>query len=390
MYTYFQIFKQHSSNNTYKEIKIRYIIQTDKNDILEKSSKLNALISRLGNKEHGNCCEKTEDYFLHSIDGTNRETLKNIGCSVECGYSFLGAFDGKLLTNLCKYLNFWLDEQKSTHINGISVITDEQWNLIDEIWNDVYANDGSSKCKRQQNIYNTSEKKKHMELFTYCIYRDHIIEMCENTIKHASNIPYFCSSLSEYTDKYYEKFKSDNNCLDNSANDNHYKYYVSQDCSLYDMNKTFPKFNSRYKKIIYENNSRESINECINPIESEGLAAKENRVRAENNPGRDVKNASRVDKNASETEGKDVRSRLNDHQARLGDDQAKLDGDSPEHSQLDFQSLTGDLNDEDAMSAAMHGNTVEAITLPKVSTIGAAVAGSSLFLLMMYKVKKHI
>ncbi|SCA59797.1 VIR protein [Plasmodium vivax] len=334
--------------------------------------------------KYKHCCQETLKY-LKSVDETNQEIFKNIGCSVECGYSYLRALPYNKLTDLCKYLNLWLDEQKRTNKNDISVITDEQWKRIDQLWNDLDASEVIPKCKRHQDINNISDKKKHMELFTYCLYRDHIIEMCEKTIKYTSSIPYSCSSLSEYTDNYYEKFKSENICLDNSVEDNHYKYYVSQECSLYNMPKTFPKFDSYYKKILYENNSREPINKCINTIESYGLVAKENRAEDEENPDRVEKNAVRVQQNSSEAEGKDVRSRLDDHQARLSDVRAKLAGDPAEHTQLDNPSRTGDLNGEDAMIRSMHGNSIQAIMSPKVGTIGATFAGSSLFLLMMYK-----
>ncbi|VUZ99651.1 PIR protein [Plasmodium vivax] len=347
-----------------------------------KDSKLNVLISKMNVTNRDNCCVLT-DVYLKSVDHTKREKLKNIGCSVECGYSYLTALEYKKLTYLCKYLNLWLDEQKSTHINGISVITDAQWKLIDKLWNALDADEDYSKCIRQQNIHSISENKKHMELLTYCINRDHIKEMCEDVIEYTSDTQNFCPALSEYTDTYYEKFKSENPCLDNSATDNLYKYYVSQECNLYDMPKTFPKFDLHSKKVLYENNSIIAINKCTNTVESYGPVAKENRSKDEENPDRDAKNAARVEVNASE--GKYVHSKLDDHKARLGDDRAKLDVDPAEHAQLDIPSPTGDLNGDDATIRTMHGNSIEEITSPKLGTIGATLAGSSLFLIMMYK-----
>ncbi|KMZ89335.1 hypothetical protein PVBG_03685 [Plasmodium vivax Brazil I] len=49
----------------------------------------------------------------------------------------------------------------------------------------------------------------------------------------------------------------------------------------------------------------------------------------------------------------------------------------------------GDLNSQDAMITDSDGNSIEANMQPKAGTIGATLAGSSLFLIMMYKVKKN-
>ncbi|KMZ88839.1 hypothetical protein PVBG_05635 [Plasmodium vivax Brazil I] len=51
---------------------------------------------------------------------------------------------------------------------------------------------------------------------------------------------------------------------------------------------------------------------------------------------------------------------------------------------------TGDLKGEHTMITSMDENPTEAIMQPKAGTIGATLAGSSLFLIMMYKVKKNI
>ncbi|SCA60771.1 VIR protein [Plasmodium vivax] len=347
-----------------------------------KDSKLNVLISKMSVTNRDNCCVLT-DVYLKSVDHTKRKKLKNIGCSIECGYRYLTAFDANTLTDLCEYLNLWLDVQRSTHIKGISTITDEQWSLIDKLWNDLDKHEDISKCKRQQDSYDISDKKKHMELLEYCMYRDHIKKWCEYAIKYPIYTQYYCTALSQYTNEYYNKFKSENPCLDNSATDNLYKYYVSQECNLYDMPKTFPKFDLHSKKVLYENNSIIAINKCTNTVESYGPVAKENRSKDEENPDRDAKNAARVEENASE--GKYVHSKLDDHKARLGDDRAKLDVDPAEHAQLDIPSPTGDLNGDDATIRTMHGNSIEEITSPKLGTIGATLAGSSLFLIMMYK-----
>ncbi|CAI7718343.1 Plasmodium vivax Vir protein, putative [Plasmodium vivax] len=195
--------------------------------------------------------------------------------------------------------------------------------------------------------------------------------MCEDVIEYSSNAHKICLALSEYTDKHYKEFKSKNVCLDNSDEDNLYKYYVSEECNLYNMPKTFPEYNPQKRQILYENNSRTAINKCISTTESVSPEAKEKGARnAENGAGDEEKPA--------ETEDADVRSRLDDNPARLADDPAHL-------TKLSIQLRTGHLIGEDAMTKTIEGDPNEEIMQPKVGTIGATLAGSSLFLIMMYK-----
>ncbi|VVA00003.1 PIR protein [Plasmodium vivax] len=342
-----------------------------------KLSSLDRLINRLNGAEYEKCHESTLGDF-GSVDVAHKETLKKIGCNLESGYRYLIALKEVNLNDFCEYLNLWLDEQKSMYVKDNFGETEKQWKLIENLWNDLYRYDVSSKCRRQEDSYNISDKKKHMELLKYCIYRDHIKKRCESIIKQNSNIQRYCSALSQYTNKYYEEFKRENPCLDNSVGDNHYKYYVSKECSLYDMPKTFPKFDSQKKEILYANNSREAISKCANTTKSDGPVAEENHDRVGENP-------SGVVEDASGAEGKVVRPRLDDHQARSDDDRAGLAGNLAEHNELDPQLPTGHLKGQDTVIIASDGNSIQAIMPPKIGTIGATLAGSSLFLLMMYK-----
>ncbi|CAI7718335.1 PIR protein [Plasmodium vivax] len=338
---------------------------------------LNRLIKRLNDTEHEKCYKSILDHF-ESVDNAHKETLKNIGCNLESGYTYLTASDENTLTDLCKYLNLWLDVQKSIYVNGESNVNEEDWQIVENVWDNLDGQDGTSKCRRQEDSYNISDKKKHMELLKYCIYRDHIKKRCEISLKRTSIIRPFCAALSEYTNEKYEEFKRENPCLDNSVGDNHYKYYVSKECSLYDMPKTFPKFDSQKKEILYANNSREAISKCANTTKSDGPVAEENHDRVGENP-------SGVVEDASGAEGKVVRPRLDDHQARSDDDRAGLAGNLAEHNELDPQLPTGHLKGQDTVIIASDGNSIQAIMPPKIGTIGATLAGSSLFLLMMYK-----
>ncbi|KMZ95047.1 hypothetical protein PVMG_06029 [Plasmodium vivax Mauritania I] len=334
-----------------------------------ESSYLKRLIRRLDDAKNENCYKANLDRF-GSVNAAYKETLENIGCSVEGGYSYLTVHGDKTLTDLCAYLNLWLDVQKSIYEKANSNVIEKDWQIVEKLWNDLYVHHGSSKCIRQKDSHNISDKEKHMELLEYCMYRDHIKEKCENAIKYTRYIQRFCPVLSEYTDKYYNEFKSKNYCLDGSVGHNHYKYYVSDECTLYNMSITFPVYDSD-KKAILDKNSRTPIDICINATESGSSVAKENRATAEQNRSIDAENAAGA-------EDKDVRSELDGDQDRLVGDRADL-------TQLVPQSPTDDLNVEDPMITTSDGDANEAIMPPKVGTVGATLAGSSIFLLMMYK-----
>ncbi|SCA60181.1 hypothetical protein PVT01_000076500 [Plasmodium vivax] len=208
---------------------------------------------------HNHCCEQSERY-LNSVDHTKREELKNIGCSVECGYHYLTVFNDKRLTDLCMYLNLWLDEQKSTHINGIFVITEAEWNLIEKLWNDLYHKRHSNrKCERQPEKKNIFEYSKRKELMTYCINRDYFKSLFQSTTGSLDFKLRKCNGFSDYTSKYYDKLIKGIDCIDRKSDSMRYKYHISDDCTLYDIPKTFPICEAHTPTIIYDDNSKANI-----------------------------------------------------------------------------------------------------------------------------------
>ncbi|KMZ83467.1 hypothetical protein PVBG_05584 [Plasmodium vivax Brazil I] len=198
---------------------------------------------------HERCCVETENY-LNSIGQRKNEALKNIGCSVECGYDYLGAFSGKPLSDLCKYLNLWLDEQKRIHVKGNSGIAEEEWNDIENLWKYLLEKDPSSKCRRETNGYNISNKENYMKLLSYCLNRDYIKSLCESTISFSINIPHACSAFYNFVEGNYESFYKENQCIDYSIKDTDYSHNISDECTLYNMAITFPIISVQEKKIL--------------------------------------------------------------------------------------------------------------------------------------------
>ncbi|KMZ89591.1 hypothetical protein PVBG_03312 [Plasmodium vivax Brazil I] len=142
-------------------------------DVFLRSSNLNILIRKLNDKKHGNCCVETEN-FLKSIDGSKKVSLKILGCSLECSYRYVTAFNGNTLTDLCNYINFWLDEQKSKNANVDSIVTAQEWENFENLWKTLKEGRASDhQCIRLHEENDISEYSKRIELMTYCINRDY-------------------------------------------------------------------------------------------------------------------------------------------------------------------------------------------------------------------------
>ncbi|KMZ94956.1 hypothetical protein PVMG_05625 [Plasmodium vivax Mauritania I] len=231
-------------------------------------SYLNRLIRNFDDAEHKRCCDETSKY-LQSVDESHREILKKIGCSVECVYSYLTAFVDKKLADLCKYLNLWLDEQKRIHVNVDSGINEDEWNNIEEIWNYLLKNDSSSKCKRETNRHNISHIRERKKLMTYCINRDYIRGLCEPSIDSGANISRVCHAFYKFLEDQYATFYKDDQCIDTSVEPRDYRYFISNECTLYNMSKTFPVFDSEKKTILDKDNIRTAIKECTKAAESD-------------------------------------------------------------------------------------------------------------------------
>ncbi|KMZ95097.1 hypothetical protein PVMG_05969 [Plasmodium vivax Mauritania I] len=202
--------------------------------------------------------------YLHSIEETNKVTLKNIGCPLECGYRFITALSGKTLSDLCMYLNLWLDEQKGKHVNINPGITEGQWNHLEKLWNQIEAQGPISKCAREKDEHNISHIQERMKLMTYCIKRDFIKGLCEPSMRSGVNISPSCSAFYVFTEKHYETFYKANKCIDYSVKHTDYSHHISEKCTLYDMAKTFPKINVQDKIILYGDKSRKAIEQCKN------------------------------------------------------------------------------------------------------------------------------
>ncbi|KMZ83996.1 hypothetical protein PVBG_06173 [Plasmodium vivax Brazil I] len=220
------------------------------------------LINRMNNAKYKHSCAETQNY-LHSIGQTNNETLKNIGCSLECGYTFLTATRENTLTDLCTYLNLWLDEQKRIHVYEKFNVVEKDWQVLENLWiklkGEKYA---SRQCERQHEENNISEYSKRLDLKSYCINRDYFKRLFQSSSRSDKYKAQICKGFSDYTQDNYNKLIEGMNCIDKKNGINDYNYHISDDCTLYNIPKTFPKCNEKTKTIVDVDNSKKDIEKC--------------------------------------------------------------------------------------------------------------------------------
>ncbi|CAI7719371.1 PIR protein [Plasmodium vivax] len=228
------------------------------------SSSLNRLISRLNDTKYEICHKPTSDIF-RSVDATHKETLKNIVSSIECGYNYLYATSQNTFTDLCKYLNLWLDAQKSKHVNVKSNISEEDWQIVEDLWRRLKEEQVASlQCERQHEEKNISEYSKRMELMSYCINRDYFKSLFRSSGVSNEYKEKKCIGFSHYTHENYNKLIKGIECIDNNNNIESYKYHISNECSLYNIPETFPKCDIHTPTIVKIDSSKIDIIKCKN------------------------------------------------------------------------------------------------------------------------------
>ncbi|EDL42765.1 variable surface protein Vir17, putative [Plasmodium vivax] len=236
---------------------------------------LNKLIKKLDDTKYENCHELTLD-FSRLVNETHKETLKNICCNLELGYTYLTARGGKTLTDLCKYLNLWLNKKKRTHVN--SGITEGEWQTVENLWITLMQRQTTDhKCERKPEEKSISEYSKRLDLMSYCINRDYFKRLCQSPVGSDDYKAQKCKGFSDYTHDNYKKLIKDVKCIDKKSDNNDYKYYISDDCTLYDIPRTFPKCEAHSPTFVENDNSKTNIMcETTEQVESGGTESSEN------------------------------------------------------------------------------------------------------------------
>ncbi|KNA01726.1 hypothetical protein PVNG_04752 [Plasmodium vivax North Korean] len=229
----------------------------------ERYCPLNRFIGRIRDFNYNNQNFSTIP-DLNDIVAENNVALTNIGCAVYRGYTYLAPHNnGDERRDFCNYLNLWLDEQKSISATDNSDDIREKWVLIENLWDKLYEiEDPSRQCERKSKENNASKIKKRMNLMVYCINRNYFKDLCEKSISRKNNVNQTCSLFSEFTNKYYANFYDENKCFDYPLGTDNYGYYISEDCDLNNIAKTFPKFDSNLQSILENDNVRPTMKKC--------------------------------------------------------------------------------------------------------------------------------
>ncbi|GAB69738.1 hypothetical protein PCYB_004870, partial [Plasmodium cynomolgi strain B] len=133
-------------------------------------------------------------------------------------------------------------------------------------------------CERNHEKKDISEYQKRINLITYCINRDYIKRKCEVFMNGNIPTPLVCYVFDEFIKKHYTRFYDEKKCFDVPLDHKDYSYHISDDCTLYNMDKTFPKINVQDKKIVYADVSRKRIEQCKHAEKvADGYTRSENR-----------------------------------------------------------------------------------------------------------------
>lgn len=214
-----------------------------------------------------------DDVLLNDV--RNSEKLKTVGLILLKNYYFLHRCR-EYKDQCCYYLNYWLDEQKELYLKSKYDLENSQWQLIEGLWRTLELREGDiTHCQRKHEDEEVDKKKKRMNLIVYCNIRDYFKSKCDVT-KQSTN-QYYCKNLPIYIDKHYRNFKTDNKCLNIEYERDDYASYISENCNLYDMHKTFPQYDSSSGNLLESPNPRESIckyvNNAVTQDSSEGTLA---------------------------------------------------------------------------------------------------------------------
>ncbi|SBT58070.1 PIR Superfamily Protein [Plasmodium ovale wallikeri] len=227
-------------------------------DAYEKLCPLKSFINNFDDKER--MTRYNDDDLLSGI--RNSEKLKTVGLILIKNYYSLDMCR-EFKDQCCTYLNYRIDKEKDLYLKSKSDNASSQWHLIEELWKSLQLfRKGGTYCSRENGNESIDKMEKRMNLMVYCKIRDYFKRQCGVTKQSAYQ--YYCTNLPKYVDKYYEIFKTDNKCLNTENKEKDYSSYFSEDCNLYDIEKTFPQYDSSSGSLLEGPNTRESICKYVN------------------------------------------------------------------------------------------------------------------------------
>ncbi|VVA00081.1 PIR protein [Plasmodium vivax] len=219
----------------------------------EKECPLTKFIDSLDDEKNLN--EVYIEHDLVSIESDKKEAVKLFLSKLSRNYSYMNECNSDIKIYCCAYLNHWLDKQKQS-----DKISDAASRVIENSW-DTLKQSANSSCERKRYVESLSEKDKCIDFMVYCVNRDELKNKFEETDYADYYKGEYCSNFNEFTNKYYKQFNAESSCLDCTTHYNNYVLKLSENCTIHNIPKTFPKCDTSTNKIS-EDTSRKSIKNC--------------------------------------------------------------------------------------------------------------------------------
>ncbi|VUZ99469.1 PIR protein [Plasmodium vivax] len=192
---------------------------------------------------------------LTSIETDHKLKVKEFFSKLKKNYSSITTGCVNIKENCCSYLNYWLDKQREK--NEIN-INDVAWKVIDKLWNTL--KNSSIPCDRKHYNKPSVDMEKCVEFMVYCVNRNELQKHCEQE-KAIGLKNTYCNNFNEFTKHYFTQFTTNVTCIRGTNNFIHYNWKFSDTCTLHNMARTFPNFDTSSQTIV-EDTSRLPINIC--------------------------------------------------------------------------------------------------------------------------------
>ncbi|SBT30946.1 PIR Superfamily Protein [Plasmodium ovale wallikeri] len=207
-------------------------------EVYEKFCRLQQFIDRLDKVD--NLHLLFSDLSLKSVTPSQKGIIDKVYSMLHRNYSILASYPSDIKPDCCRYLNYWLDAQKEKHVTVKKDIDSNLWYIIEKLWDDLERANIPPHCERKPYEKSSEKTKKKMDLMVYCVKRDFLKNRCKLTINNSYQ--HFCTVLPQYIEKYYSKFSTENECINNKNDGGDYEFHYSNNCSLYDISNTFPDY----------------------------------------------------------------------------------------------------------------------------------------------------
>ncbi|KNA01560.1 hypothetical protein PVNG_05006 [Plasmodium vivax North Korean] len=249
-YTYKSIINRHKNKVLLKHI----------NSDFESSCKLSEFIKSLDSNPETK--QVYIDSYLSSVIDDQKDAVRSTYSELMSLYSSIEKQEENIKLYCCSYLNYWLDKQRKRNERGINEVA---WEVIYKLWNTL--KNSSVSCKRQHDYNPLVDMERCFEFMVYCVNRNELRKHCEQDDELKNE---YCRNFNEYTKNYYNQFSKKVTCLRDTNKDIHYNWQFSDTCTLHNVARTFPKYDTNSETIV-DDTSRKPINKCEDSGESKTI-----------------------------------------------------------------------------------------------------------------------